>query len=98
MLSKERAIGCFIIAASYVGARACCEASLVGSGPVLNPAIGIGADIISYPDGIKWIWVFGAMPFGGSILALVFHELIFKKTQEVLNEDEHDDADQLLDK
>lgn len=97
MLSKERAISCFIIAASYVGARACCG-SYVNSGAVLNPAIGFGADIISYPDGIKWIWVFSCMPFGGSILALIFHELIFKKTQEVLNEDEHEDPDTLLDK
>eukprot|EP00349_Pseudokeronopsis_sp_Brazil_P003628 CAMPEP_0202957590 /NCGR_PEP_ID=MMETSP1396-20130829/1962_1 /ASSEMBLY_ACC=CAM_ASM_000872 /TAXON_ID= /ORGANISM="Pseudokeronopsis sp., Strain Brazil" /LENGTH=44 /DNA_ID= /DNA_START= /DNA_END= /DNA_ORIENTATION= len=25
------------------------------------------------------------MPFGGSVCALIFHEFIFKKTQEVLN-------------
>lgn len=40
------------------------------------------------------------MPFAGAILAVLFHEYVFKKTQEVLleEEEEEDDADTLLDK
>jgi TRAP-type C4-dicarboxylate transport system permease small subunit len=66
---------------------------------VLNPAIGFGADILSI-NGWKWIWLYSLVPFGGSILAIIFHEFVFKKTQEVLNEDMglEDDQDQLLDK
>ena len=41
-LSKDRAICCFIVAASYVGARSLCGGSkIIQSGAVLNPAIGI---------------------------------------------------------
>jgi len=40
------------------------------------------------------------MPFAGAILAVLFYEYVFKKTQEVLQEeDEHEDeSDNLLDK
>ena len=41
------------------------------------------------------------MPFVGAILAVLFHEYVFKKTQEVLQEDEeeeNDDGVNLLDK
>ena len=52
-LSKDRAICCFIVAASYVGARSMCAGNrLTFSGAVLNPAIGIGACILEYPEGI----------------------------------------------
>ena len=100
MLSKEKAISCFIIAASYVGARALCAGGrLTYSGAVLNPAIGFGACIVEGAAGLEKIWVYALMPFAGSIVAIIFHELIFKKTQEVLNEDENiDDPDSLLDK
>jgi hypothetical protein len=40
------------------------------------------------------------MPIAGAGLALVFHELVFKKTQEVIQEDigEDEGEDNLLDK
>jgi glycerol uptake facilitator-like aquaporin len=78
--SKEKAIQCFIIAASYVGARSLCAADhITSSGAVLNPAIGFGADILSI-EGWKWIWIYALVPFGGSVLAILFHEFVFKKT------------------
>lgn len=81
MLSKERAISCFIIAASYVGARTLCAGNrLTVSGGVLNPAIGFGACLVEGPVGLKYIWVYALMPFIGSFLAIFFHEFIFKKT------------------
>jgi glycerol uptake facilitator-like aquaporin len=94
IFSQEKAIQCFIIAASYVGARSFSGCNnITSSGSVLNPAIGFGADILSI-TGWKWIWLYSCLPFGGSILAVLFHELVFKKTQEVLNDDHHeDDAD-----
>ena len=53
MLSKERAIACFIIAASYVGSRSLCAgSSLTMSGAVLNPAIGFGACIVEGTTGL----------------------------------------------
>jgi len=53
MLSKERAISCFIIAASYVGSRAICAGQvLTQSGAVLNPAIGFGACIVEGTAGL----------------------------------------------
>lgn len=98
MLSKEKAISCFIIAASYVGARSLCAGGkLTASGAVLNPAIGLSACIIGGTNGLSYIWVYSLMPFVGSICAVIFHEFVYKKTQEVLNEDNHDDPDSLLD-
>jgi hypothetical protein len=40
------------------------------------------------------------MPIGGAVLAVVFHELVFKKSQDFLLEDEGEDEgeDNLLDK
>lgn len=35
---------------------------------------------------LKWIWLYIFLPFAGSILALVFHEFIFKKSQEGIDE------------
>jgi glycerol uptake facilitator-like aquaporin len=78
--SKERAIQCFIIAAAYVGSRSLCAANhITASGAVLNPAIGFGADLFT-AKGLTWIWLYTGIPFGGSILALIFHEFVFKKT------------------
>jgi glycerol uptake facilitator-like aquaporin len=81
MLSKERAISCFIIAASYVGSRSLCAGwRLTLSGAVLNPAIGFGACIVEGVDGLKYIWIYALLPFVGSIIAVIFHEFVFKKT------------------
>ena len=101
MFSREKAINCFIIASSYIAARSMCAASHVTkSGACLNPAIAIGTTFaMLFDDGgfyFKWIWLYGGVPFGGAIVAVLFYEFVFKKTQEVLNEEE-DDPDALLD-
>jgi glycerol uptake facilitator-like aquaporin len=99
--SKEKAICCFIIAASYVGARSLgASFNLTLCGVVLNPAIGFGANIVMGTQGLKYIWLYAAVPLGGGIVGLLFHEFVFKKTQEVLSEDSklhEDDPDSLLD-
>ncbi len=40
------------------------------------------------------------MPIAGAVLALVFHEMVFKKTQEVIQEDlgEDEGEDNLIEK
>lgn len=89
VFSKEKAINCFIIAASYVGARA----MLAGtentvSGAVLNPAIGVATCFTMLFDNrvedFQYVWIYALLPFIGSVAAVLFHEFVFKKTHEVL--------------
>lgn len=106
VFSKEKAINCFIIAAAYIGARAMLSANQVSaSGAVLNPAIGVATSFTMLFDHggdlFKDVWIYGLLPFGGALLAVVFHEFVFKKTHEVLNDGDEansDDNDTLLDK
>lgn len=105
VFSKEKAINCFIIASAYVGARSMLSGNtFTVSGAVLNPAIAIGTSFMQLffrgSDGFKYVWLYGLIPFGGAVLAVIFHELVFKKTHEVLNEDDgmEDEDDTLLDK
>lgn len=44
---------------------------------------------------IEDIWIYPVMPFVGSLLALVFFEFVYKKTQEALDHDEeiHNDGE-----
>ena len=102
MFSKEKAINCFIIAAAYVGARG----MLAGqqnclAGQVLNPAIAIGTSFTQWfnkgSSGFKYVWLYGLVHFGGAILAVLFHEFFYKKSQEVLENEEEEDNDTLLD-
>jgi len=72
---------------------------------ILNPAIGLANSLTKTMDvgetGLKWIWLFTPVPFLGSLIAVIFYEFIFKKTQEVLNEgitEGGEDEDNLLDK
>lgn len=72
---------------------------------MLNPAISIGTELTQLFDrgalDFKWVWVYALFPFAGAIVAIIFYEFIFKKTQEVLNQDEEEEeneADTLLDK
>lgn len=73
------------------------------TGAVLNPAIGFGSCLIqlyqSKSANFKWVWIYSLLPFTGAILAVLFHEFVFKKTQEVLEEEyQEDDVDTLLEK
>lgn len=88
-ISADPAITAIIIAASYL-------ASLILSAPpnisfaCLNPAIGFSTTIVMsfYKDGttgLAWIWVYVGFPFAGSIIAAIFHELVYKKVQDTLD-------------
>jgi len=102
LFSNEKAINCFILASSYVGARSMFvgqgQAATLVYGAVANPAIAVGiqlATLINY--GIKaWkaVYIYPLVPFGGAFLAVLFYELVYKKTQAFLaHEEEHSDSD-----
>jgi glycerol uptake facilitator-like aquaporin len=88
-LSKDPGIVTFIIASCYV-------ASIIMVAPpqnkmaCLNPAIGVVTTLVMAffgdSSGIKYIWLYGLFPFAGGILAVVFHELVYKKIQVALEE------------
>lgn len=83
--------------------------AITSTGAVLNPAIALGIMIGALFNGTSvdntagnslMIWfVYPVMPIAGAILALLFFEFVYKKTQEALEGDfkeEHND-DGLLD-
>jgi glycerol uptake facilitator-like aquaporin len=87
----EPALNCFAIASSYVGARAMLNGvSITASGAVLNPAIAVGSNLTQLLEfgyyKFKWVWIYGGMPFVGALIAVLFHEFVFKKTEEALAE------------
>ena len=57
---------------------------------VLNPAIGSATALTMtfFGDtyGIKSIYIYVLFPFAGSICAVIFHELIYKKVKDALEE------------
>ena len=61
-------------------------------GPLLNPALALGQMILSAD--LNFIMQYLLMPFAGAILALVFYELVFVKSQEYLNAEEEEEDDE----
>lgn len=102
LFSNEKAINCFILAASYVGARAMFAgnvATVSTYGAVMNPAIAMGIQMSSLlSDGFEaWeaIYLYPTVPFAASFLAVLFYELVYKKTQAFLaHEDDASDTSQ----
>jgi len=98
--SNEKAINCFILAASYVGARAMFAGNLTTVttyGAVMNPAIAAGIQLSSlFNEGFdawKAIYLYPTVPFGAAFLSVLFYELVYKKTQAFLaHEDDHSDG------
>jgi glycerol uptake facilitator-like aquaporin len=94
--SKEQAINCLIIAASYIASRDFFGGGYVNHiypvvtfgvstyGACLNPAIALGIFLTSlffHPGAaLKWVWLYPVLPFAGAILAVIFYELVYKKT------------------
>lgn len=85
--SNEKAINCFILAASYVGARAMFAGNSFGVttyGAVCNPAIALGIQLASVLNlGFEaWnsIYLYPTVPFGAAFLSVLFYELVYKKT------------------
>jgi len=105
--SKEQAINCFIIASSYIASRAFFGGDftnhfLIGPGVTnygacLNPAIALGIFLTSIffspGESLKWIWLYPVMPMAGAVLAVIFYELVYKKTQIMLNAHNADEAE-----
>jgi glycerol uptake facilitator-like aquaporin len=91
--SKDTAINCLLMAGSYAGVVA--MGKQVSNDPV-NPATGIGMCIASLTKGnvagVKAFWIFGAFPFLGAVLAVLFHELVFKKAHDEVNDKVEDDG------
>lgn len=54
------------------------------SGAVLNPAIAIGTSFTMLFDKggsmFSYVWIYALFPLAGSILAVIFHEFVYKKT------------------
>lgn len=53
------------------------------SGAVLNPAISIGTNFAMLFDRsilFSYVWLYALFPLAGSVLAVIFHEFVFKKT------------------
>lgn len=121
LFSSEKAINCFIIASSYIAARAMFNQSVAGActtaeyiadptctagavtnhGACLNPAIALGLVVgnlfTDYAgETAKWVWLYGATPFIGSVIALVFYEFVYKKTQEMLNHDGQETEEEVI--
>jgi TRAP-type C4-dicarboxylate transport system permease small subunit len=52
------------------------------------------------PKYFSYVWIYALFPLIGAVLAVAFHEFVFKKTQEVVNEDDggHDEDEHLIEK
>ena len=94
LFSNEKAINCFIIACSYVGSRGIFvgnrAATTQNYGAVINPAISLGIMFSTiFSDGfggLKAMWIYPVMPIIGSLGAVFFYEIIYKKARAVIDE------------
>jgi glycerol uptake facilitator-like aquaporin len=98
-LSKDPAITTLIMASAYLASM------FLVSGPddsltPLNPAAALGVmfqkAFHNDSKGFEYIYVYLPFPFIGSALAVVFHEFVYKRVKETIQESE--DVDQVLDK
>lgn len=98
-LSSDPAITTLIIASAYMAAM------LMVSGPdnyisPLNPAVALGVMFQQFyhSDASAFVRVYVYLPFpvAGALLAVLFHEFVYKKVTETIQESE--EADQVLDK
>jgi len=76
-----------------IGYSSCLALTTPVSGGCINPAIGLGLNLINFFDNgskesIEWIWVYTLMPFVGSLLAIFVYEAKFKQMQQQAN-DQH---------
>jgi len=60
---------------------------IIGSGPLLNPAVAFGIIIFEGNMSLSTIQYI-LCPFAGSIMALIFYEQIYLKTQELIDDDD----------
>lgn len=102
--SKDSSITTLVTAASYTAARAMTVGPFVGSVATayLNPAVSLFTTFVmtfeKIPEGIEYVWIYVPMPFVGAICAVLFHELIYKKSKESIQEvADEEENEQLLD-
>ena len=81
--TDDSALWSLVISGTYVALVALSSALTGGS---LNPAYGICVNLTMLMNGdgfatsLEWVWFYAAMPLIGSLLALGFYELVYKKT------------------
>lgn len=61
------------------------------TGPLLNPGLAFGQELLSLD--FAYIYIYMLMPFVGTVIALIFYEFVFVKTQDYLGGEEDEDAD-----
>ena len=60
------------------------------TGPLLNPALAFGQMVLSAE--FSYIYIYMLMPFVGTVIALIFYEFVFVKTQDYLGNSEDEDS------
>lgn len=99
--SKDPSITSLIISCAYVAARIMTGHPNVSSASCLNPAIGLGTNIVMALDphsiGLEYAYIYAVMPLVGAVIAVLFHEFVYKATQDIIykqieEEDEKEDA------
>ena len=98
-ISDDNAITTLIIAAAYCGSAI--WATYVGNPYIytltpINPAIALGDIFGQFWHGVlfsdsHYTWIFLAFPFAGALLAVFLFEFVFKKAQEVVEEEAGDE-------
>ena len=88
MFSKDPSITTLIISASYTAARQMTGAPYATDASCLNPAIAIATNLTMLFDknskGFEYAYVFLPMPFVGALVAVIFHEVVYKKTMDAI--------------
>jgi len=87
--TNDKAIQTVILAGSYLGAMLLAgnKIKVIQTSPV-NPAIALATLIFGieeFGEGLKSIWIFCVVSFGGAILALVFFKKIYQTTVEAVD-------------
>lgn len=94
-LSDDNAITTLIIAgAYYVGVYWSSSFGTVQTSNPLNPAIAMGDGLGILLHGVfewdTWIWIFYVVPLGGSLIAVLLFEYVYKPAQETVQEEQPD--------
>ena len=102
--SEDKVINCFIVSGSYIASRLFAGGRNVTglyslepitykelTGPLLNPALAFGQELLSLD--FEYFYVYMLVPFVGTVLAVIFYEFIFVKTQDYLHNSEDGDED-----
>ena len=94
-LSDDNAITTLIISAAYYVAMYWASSfGTVQTISPLNPAIAMGDGLGMLFHGVfswnTWIWLFYIVPLGGSIIAVLLFEYVYKPAQETVQEEQPD--------